>query len=246
MSIRTLTARALRKIAGTIDADRQISLPGRQDSTIDWVSYANAGMLENGNHYCFDYAVRNLPSDAPLLEVGSFCGLSTNFLAYYRLKHGVRNQLFNCDRWEFENTDKESMLDELSITHAEYRAFCRENYIRNVQMFSRSLLPHTIEMFSDEFFDAWRGAANLTDVFGRSVTLGGPLSFCYIDGNHSYEFARRDYQNCDEFLEKGGFILFDDSADASPWEVRRVVAEVKASGRYDVVVKNPNYLLVKR
>jgi hypothetical protein len=47
-------------------------------------------------------------------------------------------------------------------------------------------------------------------------------------------------------LERGGFILFDDSADSSGWEVRRVAEEVKASGKYHVVIKNPKYLFVKR
>ncbi|HEX8475894.1 MAG TPA: class I SAM-dependent methyltransferase [Pyrinomonadaceae bacterium] len=239
-------ARALRKVARIIDSEQQILLTDQSDSTTDWLSFANAGMLERGNHYCFDYVMRNLPSDAPMLEIGSFCGLSTNFITYYKKKHNIKNRLFNCDRWEFENTHKSSMLDDLGITHGEYRQFVKESYMRNVQMFSRVDLPYTIEMFSDEFFDAWRKAAHVSDVFDRPVTLGGALSFCYIDGNHSYEFARRDYENADEFLERGGFILFDDSADSSTWEVKRVIEEVKASGKYDVAAKNPNYLFVKR
>ena len=50
-----------------------------------------------------------------------------------------------------------------------------------------------------------------SDVFGRSFQLGGPISFCYIDGNHTDDLAKRDFENCDRYLEKGGFVLFDDS-----------------------------------
>ena len=55
-----------------------------EDEYVEWLCFANAGMLDRGNLYCFDYAIRNLPSSAPLIEIGSFCGLSTNLITYYK------------------------------------------------------------------------------------------------------------------------------------------------------------------
>jgi len=215
------------------------------DEYTKWVSFANAGMLHAGNLYCFDHAIRNLPSQAPIVEIGSFCGLSTNLLTYYKRKHGVSNRLITSDKWVFEGSEKATIGDS-SVSHAEYKAFVKETYIRNVRMFSRDDLPYTLEMFSDELFEAWRNSESVVDVLGRSVQLGGPITFCYIDGNHTYEYARRDFENCDEHLERGGFVLFDDSADFSGWAVCRVVKEVRASGRYELVIKNPNYLFRKK
>jgi predicted O-methyltransferase YrrM len=213
---------------------------------INWLCFANAGMLSRGNLYCFDYALRNLPNDAPIIEIGAFCGLSTNALAYYKEKHGVKNRLINCDRWIFENSEQGGMLgDHLSLTHAEYREFVKDSYTRNVKMFSRGDLPFTVELFSDEFFDSWRDSRRVVDIFERPINLGGPISFCYVDGNHSYEYVRRDFENCDQFLVPGGFIFFDDSADDSGWEVCKLVAEVQSSGRYELIIKNPNYLFRK-
>ena len=212
---------------------------------IDWLCFANAGMLHRGNLYAFDYAIRNLPSAAPIVEIGSFCGLSTNVLTYFKEKHGVHNQLITSDKWEFEGASKGSLGDS-SISHAEYRTFVRETYIRNIQMFSQSDLPHTVEMSSDEFFQAWRRGDEVLDVLGRGTKLGGPISFCYIDGNHSYEYVRRDFQNCDHFLVQHSFLLFDDSADGSGWDVCKVVKEIEAAGKYELVIKNPNYLFRKR
>ena len=83
-----------------------------------------------------------------------------------------------------------------------------------------------------------------TDVFGRAVTLGGLLSFCYVDGNHSYEGVKCDFENCDAFLEPGGFILFDDSTLKS-FGVHRLMPEVLATGRYQLAAKNPNHLFQK-
>jgi len=214
---------------------------------MSWLTFANAGMLKRGNAYCFDYAVRNLPSASPIVEIGSFCGLSTNMITYMKEKHGAKNRFITCDKWLFEGAEGGGMLgDSRTISHADYREFVKDTYIRNVRMFSRYDMPYTIEALSDEFFKAWSANEQRTDVLGREITLGGAISFCYIDGNHSYDFAKRDFENADIHLEPGGFLLFDDSGDESGWEVRRVVQEVMDTGRYDLVAKNPNYFFRKR
>ena len=75
--------------------------------------------------------------------------------------------------------------------------------------------------------------------------MGGTISFAYIDGNHTYDFAKRDFENADKYLEVGGVILFDDSSDDSIWEVNKVIEEIKKEGRYEIIIKNPNYLIKK-
>jgi predicted O-methyltransferase YrrM len=213
------------------------------DEYVAWLSFANAGMLNKGNLLALDYATRNLPSTNPIIEIGAFCGLSTNLIGYYLKKHGASNTLFNCDAWQFEGAG--GPVGDSDLHHDEYRDFVRASYKYNVRTFSRGRMPHTIELLSDDFFAAWAKRETRRDVFGRSATLGGPISFAFIDGNHSYDFAKKDFENVDRFLEPGGFILFDDSADGSHWEVTRVIAEIKERSDYRVVVKNPNYLVQK-
>jgi Methyltransferase domain len=115
-----------------------------------------------------------------------------------------------------------------------------------MQTFAADRLPYTIECISDEFFRRWSQNERAIDVFGRPVTLGGGLSFCYIDGNHTYEFAKRDFENTDRMLVSGGFILFDDSADGSHWEVNQLTREIAAGHQYELISKNPNYLFKKK
>jgi len=223
--------------------------PVRQlsDTFLTWLRFANAGMLEGGNAWAIDHALARLPSQAPLVEIGSFCGLSTNVIAYLKLKQGVPNPLICCDAWHFEGGEDGGRLgDHPRITHADYREFVKQTFMRNVSFFSGHDLPYPVEVLSDEFFRLWQEGAAVRDVFGRERRLGGPIAFAYIDGNHTYEFARRDFENVDRWLEPGGFVLFDDSADGSGWEVCRVVAEVAASGRYRLAARNPNYLFQKR
>lgn len=57
-------------------------------------------MLAPGNVWSMDYAIRHLPSDHPLLEIGSFAGLSTKVICYLLPKHGRVNVLFTCDNWD--------------------------------------------------------------------------------------------------------------------------------------------------
>lgn len=213
---------------------------------IEWLKFANAGMLVPGNIYCFEQAIQNLPSDNPVIEIGSFCGLSTNLISFYLQKFSRTNKIITCDKWIFEGGEnQEALLGDSGFTHREYRDFVKDTYRRNTSFFSRNNLPYTIECFSDEFFSLWEQQAKRQDIFGREIQLGGPVSFAYIDGNHTYQFARRDFINTDRWLEKGGYILFDDSGDFSDWEVKKVISEIKQSGRYEIVTANPNYLVKK-
>jgi hypothetical protein len=205
---------------------------------------ANPGMVEPGNLYCFDYAIRNLPTNDPILEIGAFCGLSTNLITFLKHRHHKKNILFSCDKWEFEDSYRDiTSLD--TVDYDAYQAFVRESFLRNIKFFSQHDLPHAMEMFSDDFFAHWQRGDVQHDMLGRAVTLGGPLSFCFIDGNHTYEYAKRDFENTDQCLVKGGFILFDDSADYETFGSAELMKELKRRSDYEVVLKNPNYLFRK-
>jgi hypothetical protein len=213
---------------------------------ISWLKFANAGMLDNGNIYCIEHAIENLPSSNPIIEIGSFCGLSTNLISFYLRNNKKTNKLITSDKWIFEGgeipTDR---LDGSEITHKEYKEFVRQTFINNITFFSKENPPYTIEEFSDDFFALWAKEKLETDVHGRKVQLGGAISFAYIDGNHTYEYAKRDFKNVDKYLERGGYILFDDSGDGSGWEVCKVIDEIKRDSRYEVIINNPNYLVRK-
>ncbi len=241
-SVNKLAGRALRKAARIIDPPQKIDII--QDEYISWLGYANAGMLERGNLHSIDHAICHLPSAAPILEIGSFCGLSANVIGHFKRKHGVRNQLITCDKWEFENVDGRSTIASSPILFSDYKTFVKDSYIRNIKMFSGDDLPFTLEMTADEFFDAWKDRRSCLDVLGRTLILGGPISFCYIDGNHTYEFAKRDFVNCDAYLETGGFILFDDST-LTEFSLHKLMPEITNLGSYRLVATNPYHLFQK-
>jgi hypothetical protein len=123
-----------------------------------------------------------------------------------------------------------------------WREYVRDLFFRSTRLFSASCLPHSFEATSDEFFSLWREGATLVDLFGRPTRLGGPIAFAYVDGDHSYEAARRDVENVREHLVPGGLLHLDDSADDSAFECRHVVPDLRALG-FTVIWQDPNYLL---
>jgi predicted O-methyltransferase YrrM len=236
--------RALRGLARRLEGEAPQQRVHRE--FLDWITYAVAGMTDPGNFYCFDYAIRRLPSDGPVLEIGTWCGRSAIALSYFLDVHHRNNRLITCDAWEYERGRDNPCLGDSLVAHKTLRAFLKASYVRNARTFCPQRLPHTVEADADVFFDIWHAGREVLDVFDRPTQLGGRFSFCFIDGNHSYSACRSDFENCDRFLESGGFLLFDDSADGTAWDVCCVVQEVLDGGRYVLEMKNPNYLFRKR
>jgi hypothetical protein len=214
---------------------------------LNWVRFAVPGMLDQKNICAMEYAIANMPLGKPLLEIGSFCGLSTIILSYLLDKYSKDIPIFTCDKWKFEGQQLEATLgDSQFVTHDIYRAFVKDTFLRSMRTFSGHRLPYTIECLSDDFFGMWHENKITVDVFDRPVTLGGKISFCYIDGNHTYEFAKRDFENADRLLVPRGFILFDDSADGSIWDVNQLTREIASGSHYELISRNPNYLFRKK
>lgn len=240
--VRNLMARAFGKASRMIDPPkRAIDIT---DEYVNWLCFANAGMLDRGNLYLMDFALSRIRTSSPLVEIGSFCGLSANILTYYKRKRGLKNRLITCDRWDFEIGGDRERVAGSPVLHSDYKRFVRDSYLRNTDLFSAGDLPYTIEATSDEFFGQWRREEAVRDIRHRALQLGGPIGFCYIDGSHTYENAKRDFLNCSAFLEPGGFILFDDSTNEA-FGVVRLMPEVVNSGQYRLVATNPNHLFQK-
>ncbi len=89
-----------------------------------WIRFAVPGMLAQGNIDAMEYAVTNMPSGKPIVEIGSFCGLSTVVLSHLLDRSSKTTPLYTCDKWEFEGQQLGAPLgDSPSVTHDAYRAY---------------------------------------------------------------------------------------------------------------------------
>lgn len=204
-----------------------------------WLNSANAGWLNAGNLLGFETGVRTCPPGTSMVEVGSYLGLSTNLISYYKRVHGRTERLVTCDCWS-------PYVPKDAVPNPQlFKQFTKQTYIANIQMFSSTDLPWTVEATSDAFFGAWDQQRVTADVLNRRLQLGGPIGFCYIDALHSYEASWKDFSNCDKHLVVGGSVLFDDSSDESNWGVKQTIARIKTLPNYELVLQNPNYMFRK-
>src|SRR2546423_1653970 len=54
-----------------------------------WLRNSIPGWLAEGHPFLMDRAFRELPTEDPILEIGTFCGLSTNVMRYLLDQRGL-------------------------------------------------------------------------------------------------------------------------------------------------------------
>jgi hypothetical protein len=210
------------------------------------------GMLHEGNIYLIDFALKKMPPLGCVIEIGSYGGLSTNLILYLLKVNNRTEHLLNCDPWIYEGFNDKSETNptkidgRTDISRIEYAEYMRNAFVKGVEFLNKENLPYSFQLSSDEFFHQYKHKTKTEDLFGRTIQLGSPISFAYIDGNHQYDFVKRDFEHVDEFLMESGFILFDDSMDGLPFGSARFMQEMRKNKRYQFIRKNPNYLFQKR
>jgi len=218
-----------------------------RDTYLNWLTRILGGWLTpgDGNLAAFDFAISHMPEEGAVLEIGSFLGMSICSMSYLMWMHGRVNPLFSCDPWDFEGTEK-PIGGFFDASTPKYRRYCMDIFKRNIELYAEYHLPNAVEEYSHRFLARWAANEEVDDVFGRRVKLGGPLSFVYIDGAHTYEAASGDFRGADPFLVPGGFVFFDDTSEAWGAEMARVVREVENHPHYELIARTPNYFFRKR
>jgi Methyltransferase domain len=210
-----------------------------------------AAMLHEGNPYLFDWAIRNMPEQGAVVEIGSYGGLSTNLLVHMMRKHRRNASFFTCDAWVYEgfhditNGATPWMDGNTNVSRVDFMAHIKASYIQVTRLFSNDQLPYTIHTRSDIFLEQWASEASCSDVFGRMATLGGPIAFAYLDGDHSLQTVQMEFEAINKYLLPGGFILLDDSGRGMPFGSVQVADAILQRDDYQLVARNPNVLVQK-
>ena len=215
-----------------------------QDQYVEYLQRFIGGFLEPGNIVSFEQGIREMPDDGAVVEIGAFLGLSTNVIAHLLHTSERKTRFFTCDPWRYGEGGLRS--PHFSTGTREFDEWARQVYKLNTQLFCANREPLTYQTTSEEFFAAWNQSDETPDLFGRTVKRGGAISLCYIDGDHSYEATKKDFDNVHPHLLIKGFVVFDDSARTSEYlGVQRAVREVLETKKYRVVAENPNFCLQK-
>jgi predicted O-methyltransferase YrrM len=152
------------------------------------------------------------PPDANILEIGSYLGKSTCFLAAgIKAKGG---KIYCVDTWQNE-TMPTGILNTM------------DTFMNNITPVAKSVI--CIRKLSSEI---------------RKDDLDLPLDLVFIDGDHSYEAVRKDFEIISPWVHEDGIVAFHDSRDFRG--VSRVIGEALATGRWQVRGAIDNILWICR
>ena len=129
----------------------------------------------------------------PLLEIGSYCGLSTLWLA--KAARAAKTVVFAVDhhRGSEEHQAGEFFHDETLTDN--------EGHFDSLPEFRRNLKTHAAE---DVVIPVVSTSATLADHWTT------PLGFLFIDGGHSLDAALTDYRNWSQHVQRGGRLVIHD------------------------------------
>lgn len=143
---------------------------------------------------------RSCPPNAVVLEIGSYLGASSCYLAAGLSQSGGR--LICVDTWQ-----NDAMSEGRRDTFAAF--------IRQTTNFGAGI--KVVRKRSTDLCD---------------LDIPPDVHLVFIDGDHSYEGAKSDFELIQRWLAKGGIVAFHDSNSPRHPGVSRVIGEALASGRW--------------
>ncbi len=188
---------------------RRVALHFKQD---DMGSFPERG-------YLFQLA-SDLPADAQVIEVGSWMGASTCFIAA-GLK-GAKAKIFAVDNFQGLST-------------------CGEDSAWYNRHFKRLGSNSTLEIFQRNFADlgfASRSEPVVSDSLAAAKSLAakrGAVDFIFIDGDHSYDACQADIAAWTPFVKRGGVIAFHDFGSRADGVTRAIFEATKAGTFAEIV-----------
>ena len=203
--------RGARKRRGDLNWDEYLRI-ARHFKLDDMGSFPERG-------YLFQLA-SDLPAEAQVIEVGSWMGASTCFIAG-GLK-GTAAKIFAVDNFQGLST-------------------CGEDAVWYERHFQKLGAKSTLEIFRQNFAElgfASRAEPVVNDSLAAATQLAakrGTIDFVFIDGDHSYEACKADILAWVPFVKRGGVIAFHDFGSRADGVTRAIFEETKA-GRFGQIV----------
>lgn len=149
-------------------------------------------------------SARSIPEDQAIVELGSYRGMSTCYLAA-GARDGSKARVYAVDAWSEDVSEWRSAVLS-TLPSPEYTDF--ERQLRKYRLWSR-----------------------VTPVRGRTVEAGQtyagpPVGLLYIDADHHHSAVLADFNAWQPHLVDGAYVLFDDYRTRTNPGVERAVSEL--------------------
>jgi MMP 1-O-methyltransferase len=167
------------------------------------VDYENCarhfGAIEGFLHEAEGYALMTLaargPGNGAIVELGSFMGRSTCWLAH-GTKSAFREKVTAVDHFKGSPEHQPGEVFECATLKEEGSTYPR--FRANVEAAGLADYVEPIVASSEEAAASWHG----------------PIRLLFIDGDHSYEATKRDFEVWSPFVVPGGIVAFHDVGNA--------------------------------
>ena len=146
-------------------------------------------MVPGQEEYLFK-KVKSLPTDAVIVEIGSYKGRSTVAMAYACL--GTNRKIYCIDTWDGNESD-----------------FSERNFF---EIWQQNVHNNNLQ----QYVEPLRGYSH--DILHRlsELTNGKKIDFIFIDGSHKYVDVLKDFELSYPLVKEGGWIAFHDVISTWP------------------------------
>jgi SAM-dependent methyltransferase len=189
---------------------------------------------------------RLLPA-GDMLEVGCLYGRSAFALGHLAQRHEL-GSLICVDPWnsgELADQGAQASVLNAEHVHIDFQGIFRI-YLSAVALLDNvGYIRRTSAAALPVYQEALRQGVLHSPELG-SIPLAGHLSLLHIDGNHRYDFVRKDVETWSPYLAPGGWLLLDDYVWAFGDGPRRVGDELLATPQYDSAFVSGDTLFLRR
>lgn len=179
--------------------------------------------VENGTIFYFIAYTQSIKGN--IVEIGSWQGRSTSFFAK-SCKDSGNGIVFAIDPF-LGNPGKEHFY----VVNKDDLSDLKENFQKNINTNGLSEYVKLFPMTSEE----------------AREHINEDIRLLFIDGNHEYEFVKRDIQNFVPLLKSGGIVIFDDYNSVSfPGVVQAVKEDIIESPQFTNYVQTNNVFIATK
>jgi predicted O-methyltransferase YrrM len=188
------------------------------------------------------------PTDNMIVEVGSYLGRSTTYMALGSLISGKKGvyavDMFpKCSDWYlgkdgyYHIKGSDYYLEE-RIYKDRARFFYSDNYYQSTLDIFRDII---VKIGLGDFIEPYKGSS--ADFVEQ---IRAPLRMVFIDGDHTYEGVIKDIVSLADMLTENGFLCFHDYSSSFPGVVRAVDEYVINSESYGDIYQVKDLLIARK